>query len=639
MIRSLIVVAFVAAVVLATTVPTPAGQLVPLRLHSVLVYQQGALLSALSNHSWTTAGSHDILIPITPSSIKSHRNDQENFQLQIRSINTPAAASARVVRSKTDVVVDPSIQQEIDNVLQEISQLQMQIEDNQDETQRIKDDDQWLTSVVRAITEPRSQQKEAKNVFTGDEMFDAIRRLSAQSQLSGKAKRELLRSQAQHQKSMSAANDRLNLLRSTLAVRVLRITVEVDSPGEFELEIKWVSEAASWTPSYDLLIDTTTPSSPSPSGQHDDDQRKPKRALSLHYYARIRQMTGFDWNNVSIQLSTGSVQRNEVLPTLEPWRLTFTPTSDEGTGRPEATKSKTSGVSKMMHNGVPVSTMMHQATPTFSVNRAGAPQQFDESDEEVSGASSYSSFDGVEAVQQGISDVFILKGLHTVGQEAKPANAVRVPVAVLGFHVNLTALVFPKHSTSAFLRAEFFNDSPLSLLRGKGQAFLDGALLGVVTVPFTGVRSSKCMVDLGTDRTIEVTRHISQASTSDTQTGIFSSTKHRSASRDIIITIENKRSHPVDVIVREVLPQPTHNSIHVNLREPQLSAPLEDILKDPKHFPDGLTMPLGNNATLVKYPGMMEWKRHVAASSRRTIFLSFDVSWSPQDTRNVNLDL
>ncbi|CUG33425.1 membrane-associated protein, putative [Bodo saltans] len=634
MIRSLIVVAFVAAVVLATTVPTPAGQLVPLRLHSVLVYQQGALLSALSNHSWTTAGSHDILIPITPSSIKSHRNDQENFQLQIRSINTPAAASARVVRSKTDVVVDPSIQQEIDNVLQEISQLQMQIEDNQDETQRIKDDDRrHLLLQVNTTTTSGSRMRALSLHY-----YARIRQMTGFDWNNVSIQ-------------LSTGSVQRNEVLPTLEPWRLTFTPTSDEgtgrPEATKSKTSGVSKMMhNGVPVSTMMHQATPTFSVNRAGapqQFDESDEEVSGASSYSSFDGVEAVQQgisdvfilWVWNNVSIQLSTGSVQRNEVLPTLEPWRLTFTPSSDEGTGRAQFTKSKTSGMSKMMHQA----TMSPQASRSFGGNRAGAPQQFDESDEEVSGASSYSSFDGVEAVQQGISDVFILKGLHTVGQEANPANAVRVPVAVLGFHVNLTALVFPKHSTSAFLRAEFFNDSPLSLLRGKGQAFLDGALLGVVTVPFTGVRSSKCMVDLGTDRTIEVTRHISQASTSDTQTGIFSSTKHRSASRDIIITIENKRSHPVDVIVREVLPQPTHNSIHVNLREPQLSAPLEDILKDPKHFPDGLTMPLGNNATLVKYPGMMEWKRHVAASSRRTIFLSFDVSWSPQDTRNVNLDL
>jgi uncharacterized protein (TIGR02231 family) len=636
-IRFLVAAILLVAAALATAIPESTQrtteQLIPLRLHNVLVYQQGALLTALSNHSWPRIGSHDIRVAITESSNQSHRNTEENFQLLLRAVGQPSTAVARVVRSKTDVVVDPKVQQQIGDVQQRIAEFQTQLEDLQDESQRMKDDEKWLSSVVRAITEPRSQHKEAKNVFTGDEMFDAVQRLSAHSKTSGKVMRELVRSEARLLKDISGARNQLSALQQALNVRVLHITVEVDSPGEFELEIKWVSLAASWAPSYDLSIDTTTSQAESLAG-HDQRSKKP---LTLHYYAKIRQMSGLDWDQVSIQLSTGSVQRHETIPTLEPWWLTFTHRQHAAGGHPEFEK-----VSLKSQMRTASASMPHQS---FASSRAGAaPQQFDESAdtgvEGVSGSSAQaSSFDGVEAVQQGISDVFTLKGLHTVAQEANPANAVRVPVAVLGFHVNLTALVFPKHSTSAFLRAEFFNDSPLSLLRGKGQAFLDGALLGVVSVPFTGVRGSKCMVDLGTDRTIEVTRQISQAATSDTQSGIFTSTKHRSASRDIIITVENKRSHPVDVIVRELIPQATHNSIHVTMREPYLHASVDEVLKDSKSFTNGLTLPLGNNATLVKYPGMLEWQRHIAASSRSTIFLGFDVSWSPQEARDVNLDL
>lgn len=637
--RITIGVAVVASILtVVAAVSTSASEITPLRLHNVLVYQQGALLTSLSQHAWPERGYYDVRIALPESTNRTiPRNVDENFQLHLRpkaasgdsathaTQAMSASSAARVVRSKMEIIANPVIQEQMDNLTQSITEMKDQRDDIKDAQLRISSDEQWLTNVVRAITEPRSNYKDASNVFSDVQMFDAVQRMSAQTATNTKLRRELLRQDDKLNSGIKEAQSKLEELRaSSLHVRVLHVTVEVETPGEYELELKWVSLAASWIPSYDISIDTSTASA--------DAKKAP---LSLQYYAKIRQLTGLIWDQVAIQLSTGSVHtRQEATPTLSPWRLNFI---NHHQPHHEAARSFAPTSTSVQ----PTSSMTHQYGGRLGKqSRSGQQHSGGDDDEAESGAPSGESiFDGLESVQQGISDVFTLKGLHTVGQEADPASAARVPIAVLGFQVNLTAIIFPSRSTSAFLRAEFVNDSPLSLLRGKGQAFLDGGLLGIVTVPFTGTGGSKCAVDLGTDRTIEVTRHLSQAATADSQSGFFTTTKYRSVSRDVIITVENKRSSAVDVIVRELVPQPSHNAIHVTLREPHLSSPVEEALKSPENFVDGLTMPLGNNATLVKYPGMLEWKRHIPANSRKTIFFGFDVSWSRDERRDVNLDL
>jgi hypothetical protein len=200
--------------------------------------------------------------------------------------------------------------------------------------------------------------------------------------------------------------------------------------------------------------------------------------------------------------------------------------------------------------------------------------------------------------------------------------------------VNLTALVYPGYSSSAFLRAEFDNNSPLTLLSGPGKASIDGAVLGTVRVPFTGVLGSRCVVDLGSDRAIEVTRQLSHASTRDSSSGYFSQQNYRSLSRNVIISIDNKRQHAVDVVVRELVPQPRNNGIRVALIQPPVD--LQEELFSGKDF---LSKSIGDNITLVKYPGMLEWRRHVVPNKKTTIFFEYTVNWPLAVGDTVNVDL
>jgi len=83
----------------------------------------------------------------------------------------------------------------------------------------------------------------------------------------------------------------------------LTVTVEPAGAGEFELEVSYVVNRASWTPLYDLQLSTGS------------------NCLKLSYQAEVTQTTGEDWIGVVLTLSTAKPGLGTLPPKLEPWYI------------------------------------------------------------------------------------------------------------------------------------------------------------------------------------------------------------------------------------------------------------------------------------------------------------------------------
>ncbi|MDJ0636091.1 MAG: mucoidy inhibitor MuiA family protein [Xenococcaceae cyanobacterium MO_188.B29] len=83
----------------------------------------------------------------------------------------------------------------------------------------------------------------------------------------------------------------------------LIIFMEVSEPGEFELEVAYLVNRASWRPLYDLKVDTQA------------------KQLNLAYLAEVKQSTGEDWQNVALVLSTAKPGLGTLPPKLQPWYI------------------------------------------------------------------------------------------------------------------------------------------------------------------------------------------------------------------------------------------------------------------------------------------------------------------------------
>ena len=83
----------------------------------------------------------------------------------------------------------------------------------------------------------------------------------------------------------------------------LVVATEVAGEGEFELELSYLVNRASWTPLYDLRFSTTSD------------------IVHLSYLAEITQSSGEDWIGANLTLSTAKPGLGTLPPKLEPWYI------------------------------------------------------------------------------------------------------------------------------------------------------------------------------------------------------------------------------------------------------------------------------------------------------------------------------
>jgi uncharacterized protein (TIGR02231 family) len=83
----------------------------------------------------------------------------------------------------------------------------------------------------------------------------------------------------------------------------LVVAIEPTGAGEFELEVSYMVDRASWTPLYDLRVDSTS------------------NNLNLGYFAEVTQSTGEDWIGVALTLSTAKPGLGTLPPKLQPWYI------------------------------------------------------------------------------------------------------------------------------------------------------------------------------------------------------------------------------------------------------------------------------------------------------------------------------
>lgn len=83
----------------------------------------------------------------------------------------------------------------------------------------------------------------------------------------------------------------------------LIVTIEAAGEGEFELELSYVVNRASWTALYDLRVNSTS------------------NTVNLSYLAEVSQNSGEDWIGVELTLSTAKPGLGTLPPKLQPWYI------------------------------------------------------------------------------------------------------------------------------------------------------------------------------------------------------------------------------------------------------------------------------------------------------------------------------
>ncbi len=250
----------------------------------------------------------------------------------------------------------------------------------------------------------------------------------------------------------------------------LIVSIEPSGAGEFQLDVNYVVDRASWTPLYDLRVQSH------------------RQTLQLSYLAEVTQTTGEDWENVQLTLSTAKPGLGTLPPTLDPWYI------DILTPAPLAPMKRARAMSASED------TMLLAAAP------APAAMIYQEIAE--SAAPEYLAETVVAAIShQGSVVTFQIGGGGNIPSDGNPHKAT---IFDDNFPCELEYIAMPRLVSFAYLQATAKNSaSGATLLPGKANIFRDEMFVGTTDLANIAP-GQEFKLNLGIDEGIKIDRELTE---------------------------------------------------------------------------------------------------------------------------------
>eukprot|EP00903_Cladosiphon_okamuranus_P006878 g6698.t2 len=298
----------------------------------------------------------------------------------------------------------------------------------------------------------------------------------------------------------------------------VQVTVDVLELGPIELEVKYMIRGATWSPSYDLRVDTMTDS------------------VSCTYYGMVTQTTTEDWKGVALRLSTAE-------PTVH--------------GTPPELGSK---IVSLKTARIPAPSLICKAkpatidttdmtpllfTPTSGVGRIAMPAMA-----QVEGGNG-----GMGAVSFVVDKPADIK---SNGQTKK------LTVGVLELSAEVTHYIVPSKESAAYLQAKATNNTDYLLLASDDVSiFFDNSF--VTKTSLTSVSPGESFQTfLGIDPAVKIT--VAPPRKTSKKRGIFSKSNHVTHTHST--SVSNKKKVPVTCVIVDAMPRSTDEIIKVVLKQP-----------------------------------------------------------------------
>jgi len=304
-------------------------------------------------------------------------------------------------------------------------------------------------------------------------------------------------------------------------VKTVEVAVDVTRAGTLTIELAAMIPQAGWEPVYDVRL---APDSTS---------------ADLTFQAMIRQQTGEEWRNVDLTLSTARPAIGGAPPELAQWNISlYHP-------RP-----------MMSERAYPAAVPM-----LFGKAKKTSRAQMD------SGASDMAQAEEAPAefAAAQISDEQLSVSFHVPRALDIPSDGSRhgTVVAVEQLKVSIEYLAVPKLSPAVFLKSELINRAPYPLLPGKVNTFIGNSFTGSSRLKKVAV-GEKFDLFFGNDDQVTVKR---EELKQHKEAGLFG--KNRVSYR-YRIEMNNFRTEPLTLTLRDQLPVAGDEEIKVSLEEPSL---------------------------------------------------------------------
>ncbi|WP_348823654.1 DUF4139 domain-containing protein [Flavobacterium aestuarii] len=292
--------------------------------------------------------------------------------------------------------------------------------------------------------------------------------------------------------------------------------------GAVPLDITYLSNSASWTPFYDLRIESVT------------------APINMMYKAQVIQNTGIDWKKVKLTLSSGVPNQNNQAPLLNSWFLTYRPTDNRlqevvvmGYG------AKKKGITNQLQGrvaGVQITKEEMNAQPIMMAE------------------SSVSDFTTVSENQLNISfDIDIPYDILSNGKvHSVSLKEIKLPASYKFYAV-------PKAEKDAFLMAQIADYSKYNLLRGEANIIFEGMYVGKTFIE-PNQTSDTLSLSMGRDKKVSIKR---EKVVDQSGTKLLSSKKEQTFTFDI--TVRNNKKEAIEMLLKDQYPLSSNKDIEIEL--------------------------------------------------------------------------
>lgn len=283
------------------------------------------------------------------------------------------------------------------------------------------------------------------------------------------------------------------------------VTISATKDGQFQINLSYLLLNAGWSPNYNIFVKNINSNA------------------KLNYLANVWQNSGFNWNNVSIILSTRNPTKNNTKPELYPWYLNFI--------NPVLIREPKSNLYK--------SVTMEQAQAV-----AASPME--------------TMADYFEVNENQLSIEFTPTLKYSIPSDNKP-HSISLKDATLNSSYQYYAV--PKLDENAFLVMKIDKWDDLNLLPGEANIFFENSFVGKTYLNLQTTKDS-LFISLGRDENIIVNRK---------QLKDFTDEKFLSndVERNFIYEIQTKniKKTKINLIVEEQFPISKQEDIVVKLKE------------------------------------------------------------------------
>ncbi|MEH2420941.1 MAG: mucoidy inhibitor MuiA family protein [Nostoc sp.] len=463
----------------------------------------------------------------------------ETESVRVRGIGT---VGVRLVGVSSDrIYTTEPVAERVAHLTRQIQQLEAEKRHLQAQVDALALQSSFIVGLREKTEEPFSQSLSRKNLSLS-ETLDFLNFIGSQYSEYAIASGECKTQQQELDKQLQALHTSLQKIQTPYPKESfsLVVAVEVTGEGEFELELSYLVNRASWTPLYDLRFSTTSD------------------IVHLSYLAEITQSSGEDWIGANLTLSTAKPGLGTLPPKLEPWYI--------DAPRPQFARRRFAAQPPLLPS---------IADPPASAARADWQEQDEVAEDSLIPAEIVTA----EISKEGSVVTFKLNGGGNIPSDGAPH---KTTIFNDDYPCSFDYVAMPRLVSFAYLQANVKNSpNGATLLPGKANIFRDNVFIGTTQLENIAP-GQEFKLNLGIDEGLKIERDLVERLVDKR---LISNQRRITYSYRLIIT--NLLDKEVNLKLTEQLPVSRYEQIKVRLSRsnPQIQLGEMGILEWQLTFP------------------------------------------------------